>query len=117
MVRQDRAGTRRQGVVTRWNDQKGFGFIELAAAGRRVFVHVSAVPRGQRPVDGGAVTYVEVHDERGWAGVGDARLASSCQRDRRSGGETPGDGRCASVYAAWFAALSALVVWTSCRSR
>lgn len=65
MVQQDRAGTRRQGVVTRWNDQKGFGFIEPAAVGRRVFVHVSAGPRGQRPVDGGAVTYVEVRDERG----------------------------------------------------
>jgi uncharacterized membrane protein YsdA (DUF1294 family)/cold shock CspA family protein len=51
-------------VLTRWNDDRGFGFIEPAAGGPRLFVHVSAFPRGRRPVDGCEVTFAEASDER-----------------------------------------------------
>lgn len=55
---------RRQGVVTEWNDARGFGFIAPASGTGRVFVHVSAFPRSRRPTVGCGVTYVEVRDER-----------------------------------------------------
>ena len=46
---------RRQGTVTDWNDERGFGFITPEAQGSRVFVHISALPRGRRPAVGDVV--------------------------------------------------------------
>lgn len=42
------------GTLTKWNDDRGFGFIALPQSGTEVFVHISAFPRdGVRPrVDG-----------------------------------------------------------------
>ncbi|RYB93921.1 DUF1294 domain-containing protein [Nocardioides oleivorans] len=54
-----------RGVLEEWNDERGFGFIVPADGGSRVFVHVSAFPRGRRPVAGSEVSYAEGRDERG----------------------------------------------------
>ncbi|HSE11117.1 MAG TPA: cold shock domain-containing protein [Rudaea sp.] len=41
---------RTHGTLTKWNDDRGFGFITPAHAGDDIFVHVSAFPRdGVRP--------------------------------------------------------------------
>jgi uncharacterized membrane protein YsdA (DUF1294 family) len=40
---------RREGVVSSWNDGRGFGFITPAGGGSRTFVHISAFPSGGRP--------------------------------------------------------------------
>lgn len=41
---------RTHGVLTKWNDERGFGFIAPAGGGDELFVHVSAFPRdGVRP--------------------------------------------------------------------
>lgn len=58
---------RRQGVLADWNDDRGFGFIAPLGGSPRLFVHVSAFPRGVRPVLGCHVSYAEVHDDRGRA--------------------------------------------------
>lgn len=39
-----------EGTLTKWNDDRGFGFITPIPAGQEIFVHISAFARdGQRP--------------------------------------------------------------------
>lgn len=75
---------RQQGVLADWNDDRGFGFITPAAGGSRVFVHVSAFPRGQRPVAGCEVTYAELRDERNRARASEVRYLATAST-RRAG--------------------------------
>ena len=47
-----------EGRLTKWNDDRGFGFITPTQSGPEVFAHVSAFPRGgQRPRLGERVTF------------------------------------------------------------
>lgn len=55
---------REQGILADWNDARGFGFITPLSGGPRVFVHVSAFPRGRRPVTNDALTYSLRRDEQ-----------------------------------------------------
>jgi uncharacterized membrane protein YsdA (DUF1294 family)/cold shock CspA family protein len=55
---------REQGTLADWNDDRGFGFITPVAGGPRVFVHVSAFPRGQRPATNDLVTYCVGRDQQ-----------------------------------------------------
>jgi cold shock CspA family protein len=50
------------GTLSRWNDERGFGFITPIEGGPDVFVHVSAFPRdGGRPIVGEPLNFeVEV---------------------------------------------------------
>jgi cold shock CspA family protein len=46
------------GTLTKWNDDRGFGFITPTQGGPEVFAHVSAFPRdGQRPRIGERLTF------------------------------------------------------------
>ena len=59
-------GVRLAGRVSDWNDDKGYGFVTPNGGGDRAFVHVNAFVRGsRRPVDGDAISYLPVSDERG----------------------------------------------------
>ena len=51
-----------EGILTTWNDDRGFGYIEATQGGDPIFVHVSAWPRGSgRPQPKQAVSFeVEV---------------------------------------------------------
>jgi uncharacterized membrane protein YsdA (DUF1294 family)/cold shock CspA family protein len=47
-----------EGILTSWNDERGFGRIESSQGGEPIFVHVSAWPRGpSRPQLGQSVTF------------------------------------------------------------
>lgn len=49
---------RRDGLLRRWDDARGFGFIAPTHGGAELFVHISAFGRGAgRPVEGEAVSF------------------------------------------------------------
>jgi cold shock CspA family protein len=49
---------RTHGTLTKWNDQKGFGFVALSQSHEEVFVHISAFPRdGVRPRLGETISF------------------------------------------------------------
>jgi uncharacterized membrane protein YsdA (DUF1294 family)/cold shock CspA family protein len=55
-----------EGRLARWNDGKGFGFIEVAGRKEDIFLHISAL-RGmpRRPVAGDRIRFALDFDEKG----------------------------------------------------
>lgn len=50
--------TRVHGTLTKWNDERGFGFITLPQGGPELFVHISEFPRGRtRPTIGELISF------------------------------------------------------------
>jgi uncharacterized membrane protein YsdA (DUF1294 family)/cold shock CspA family protein len=57
---------RRRGKLTKWKDDRGFGFITPVNGGKEVFVHIRAFSnRHDRPAGNELVTYEISVDERG----------------------------------------------------
>jgi uncharacterized membrane protein YsdA (DUF1294 family)/cold shock CspA family protein len=54
-----------EGQIKSWNAERGFGFIEPAAGGQDIFLHVSAVPTHHRPPRIGQHFTFEVALDRG----------------------------------------------------
>jgi uncharacterized membrane protein YsdA (DUF1294 family)/cold shock CspA family protein len=54
-----------RGRLKSWNDQKGFGFIRPEQGGDDIFVHISAMRGGRRPVQGDRVLYLSERDKAG----------------------------------------------------
>jgi cold shock CspA family protein len=55
-----------KGTLTEWRDDRGFGFIEPAEGGGRVFCHIKAFDvRVRRPIAGDRVTYELGKDAQG----------------------------------------------------
>ena len=77
---------RQEGAITQWNDERGFGFITPASGGSRVFVHVSELPRGVRPVMGTAVSFVPGRDDRQRLRATNVQVVGSVERRGNSVG-------------------------------
>lgn len=84
-----------EGVLSKWNDERGFGFIVPDRGGPEVFVHISAFPRnGQRPRSGERLSF-EIEIDRlgklravrvacpGRQGVSRGGQRESCGPDRK----------------------------------
>jgi uncharacterized membrane protein YsdA (DUF1294 family)/cold shock CspA family protein len=63
------------GVISRWNDDKGFGFIRPKAGGEEVFLHISAFRGDRRPQMGDQVNFVAGKDAQGRLRAEQAHLA------------------------------------------
>ena len=55
---------RQQGRITKWQDDKGFGFIETEA-GESVFFHISEFKASRRPANGDEVVFTVAQDNQG----------------------------------------------------
>lgn len=56
---------RAHGTLTKWNDDRGFGFISPATGSDELFVHFSAFPRGSRPQVGEVISFETEIDPKG----------------------------------------------------
>lgn len=55
-----------KGKVSQWNDEKGFGFIEVEGKKTRIFFHISSLKNKQhRPIAGEDVAFQAVKDSQG----------------------------------------------------
>ncbi|HQR50138.1 MAG TPA: cold shock domain-containing protein [Methylophilaceae bacterium] len=53
------------GKLTKWNDERGFGFITPTQGGQEIFVHISVFPKdGQRPHIGESLSFeIEIDND------------------------------------------------------
>jgi len=55
-----------EGNLTKWNDERGYGFITARTGGQELFVHVSSFPRdGRRPKIGESISFEIETDKEG----------------------------------------------------
>lgn len=85
------------GVLTTWNDDRGFGFVAPTIGGADVFVHISAFPEGApRPVKGDEVRFERELSPDGKPRAGRAevvRPAPAVPPQARRSGPPPRSGR------------------------
>ena len=86
-------GDRVKGHVSRWNDERGFGFLKVSGARKDVFVHVSAITDGNALKEGSEVEF-DVRYEQDKGKFRAENLKGGFQdENRRGGGDSGGDGR------------------------
>jgi len=110
---------RSKGTLVDWRDDRGYGFIEPAASGKRVFCHIRAFTvRVKRPISGDRVTYLLATDKQGRPqatdvrplGLEDAQYRSTARKSKpRSRSQQPPLIRAACVMI-FFTVLIGLVV-------
>ena len=55
-----------EGIITEWDDERGFGFLETTEVKDRIFVHISAFESSlNRPQVGDEISFVMGRDEQG----------------------------------------------------
>jgi len=76
---------RTHGTLTKWNDDRGFGFITVAQGAEEVFVHISAFPRdGRRPQLGELISFEVEKDAQGKARAIGVMRPGKRERSRKS---------------------------------
>jgi uncharacterized membrane protein YsdA (DUF1294 family)/cold shock CspA family protein len=68
-----------KGLLTAWNDAKGFGFITPEGGGERVFAHISVYAGRGRPVADRKVAYSITKDDKGRPRAGRFQYAGAAK--------------------------------------
>ena len=100
-----------KGTLAEWNDDRGFGFIEPAEGGSRVFCHIKAFEdRSVRPVRGKVVTYALARDERGRPQAQKIRYSGAPARPERKPASAPHTGLAIGVSSVFLLGIIGLAV-------
>ncbi|MEP4391403.1 cold shock domain-containing protein, partial [Marinobacter sp.] len=92
-----------KGLLTAWNDAKGFGFITPEGGGERVFAHISSYAGSGRPSSNRKVTYSLTKDGQGRLRAGQFQYAGAA---KVGASIAPGVWAAAAVVMASFATLA-----------
>lgn len=94
-----------RGLLTAWNDAKGFGFITPDDGGERVFAHISSYAGRGRPVHNRRVTYSIAKDAQGRLRAGRFQYAGAA---KVGASMAPGFWVAAAVVVLFFSTLAGL---------
>jgi uncharacterized membrane protein YsdA (DUF1294 family)/cold shock CspA family protein len=110
---------RLKGTIVDWNDDRGYGFIEPAAGGKKVFCHIRSFSvRVKRPISGDRVTYLLSNGKQDRpqatsvrpSGLEDAKYGSTARKQKPNPQRAEPTLFRAMCVTAFFATLVALVV-------
>lgn len=103
---------RSKGTLIQWNEARGFGFIEPAEGGNRVFCHARAFrDPDAAPCDGIRVTYTLGRDDQGRSRAEDVWLSMSPRKRRPAPVSGPPQvSRSITMTACFFVLLAGLVL-------
>jgi len=74
---------RKKGIITKWNDDKGFGFILPNDSQKTIFVHIkSFTDRNVRPIENQKVTYTLEKNDKGYAAINVSRATDNPVRSK-----------------------------------
>ena len=100
-----------KGIISDWNDERGFGFIQPAEGGARVFLHIKAIrDRTARPINGKRVTYELGRDDRGRPRAENVRDSLTTNTPARQPGTKPHPGLAAIASALFLAGVAVLAL-------
>jgi len=94
-----------KGLLTAWNDAKGFGFITPEGGGERVFAHISSYAGRSRPISNRKVTYSITKDGQGRLRAGRFQYAGAAKVGANI---APGARVAAAVMLVFFSILAGL---------
>jgi len=90
-----------KGLLTAWNDAKGFGFITPEGGGERIFAHISTFAGRGRPDSNRTVVYSVASDDKGRPRAGRFQYAGTAKVGARM------------ASGAWLAGAAVLVFFAS----
>merc|ERR1712216_904182 len=86
-----RHNSKKQGTAVRWNNDRGFGFIQPQDGGDDIFCHFRSIQDGNGLREGSTVFYEEEYnDQKGKYNA--ANVTGGAQLDRDGGGKGGGGG-------------------------